>query len=96
MEGSAHITIMDECYHPTQLSLSEKVRDALRGTGALYAVDSSCVYPVNTSGGGSARAGVGAAAGGVTGVLSPEEFRQTQVMFVPVAQALEPYVRAPV
>ncbi|CAM9880264.1 unnamed protein product, partial [Ectocarpus fasciculatus] len=87
MEGSAHITIMDECYHPTQLSLSEKVRDTLRGTGALYAVDSSCVYPVNTSGGGGARAGVGAAAGGVTGVLSPEEFRQTQNDCLPAVLA---------
>ncbi|CBJ27998.1 hypothetical protein Esi_0089_0025 [Ectocarpus siliculosus] len=87
MEGSAHITIMDECYHPTQLSLSEKVRDALRGTGALYAVDSSCVYPVNTSGGGGTRAGVGAATGGVTGVLSPEEFRQTQDGCLPAVLA---------
>ncbi|CAM9202113.1 unnamed protein product [Ectocarpus sp. 13 AM-2016] len=87
MEGSAHITIMDECYHPTQLSLSEKARDALRGTGALYAVDSSCVYPVNTSGGGGARAGVSAATGGVTGVLSPDEFRQTQDGCLPAVLA---------
>ncbi|CAM9606204.1 unnamed protein product [Ectocarpus sp. 4 AP-2014] len=87
MEGSAHITIMDECYHPTQLSLSEKARDALRGTGALYAVDSSCVCPVNTSGGGGARAGVCAATDGVTGVLSPEEFRQTQDGCLPTVLA---------
>ncbi|CAN0484836.1 unnamed protein product [Ectocarpus sp. 12 AP-2014] len=87
MEGSAHITIMDECYHPTQLSLSKKARDALRGTGALYAVDSSCVYPVNTSGGGGARAGVSAATGGVTSVLSPDEFRQNQDGCLPAVLA---------
>lgn len=74
---------MDECYHPRQLVLSEKVKDALRGTGgALYAVDSSCVYPVNTNGGGAVggQAGAGAGAGGAAKILSPEEFRRAQVL----------------
>lgn len=80
-EGTVEITIMDECYHPRQLLLSERVKDALRGTGALYAVDSSCVYPVNTNGGGAAggQAGAGASTGGAAAVLSPEEFRRAQV-----------------
>lgn len=81
-EGSVEITIMDECYHPRQLLLSGKVKEALRGTGALYAVDSSCVYPVNTSGGGvvGGQTGAGAGAGGATTILSPEEFRRSQVI----------------
>lgn len=83
-EGSVEITIMDECYHPRQLLLSDKVKDVLRGTGALYAVDSSCVYPVNTNGGGAAGgqagAGAGAGAGGTTKILTPEEFRRSQVL----------------
>ncbi|CAN0173785.1 unnamed protein product, partial [Hapterophycus canaliculatus] len=66
MEGSARIVIMDESYHPRQLSLSKKVKDALRGTAALYAVDSSSVYAVNTSGGAANK------------IMSPEEFRQAQ------------------
>lgn len=80
-EGSVEITIMDEVYHPRQLLLSEKVKDALRGTGALYAVDSSCVYPVNTNGGGvvGGQAGASAGAGGATTTLTPEEFRRVQV-----------------
>lgn len=81
-EESVEITIMDECYHPRQLLLSEKVKDALRGTGALYAVDSSCVYPVNTNGGGAVggQAGAGAGAGDATKILTPEEFRRAQVL----------------
>lgn len=82
-EGSVHITVMDECYHPRQLSLSDKVKDALRGTGALYAMDSSCVYPVNTSGGGG-RPGAGVGERGANEVLSPEEFRQAQVNLCPL------------
>lgn len=66
-EGSVRIAIMDESYHPRQLSLSKKVKDALRGTAALYAVDSSSVYPVNMSGGAANK------------ITSPEEFRRAQV-----------------
>lgn len=89
-DGSVEITIMDECYHPRQLLLSEKVKDALRGTGALYAVDSSCVYPVNTNGGGAVggQAGAGAGAGGAANILSPEEFRRAQVLLALRARAI--------
>lgn len=66
-EGSVRIVIMDESYHPRQLSLSKKVKDALRGTAALYAVDSSSVFAVNTG-------------GGANKTLSPEEFRHAQVL----------------
>jgi len=83
-EGRVCVTIMDECYHPRQLLLAEKVKDALGGKGALYGVDSSCVYPVNTNGGGAggAQARSGAVAGNAAKNLSPEEFRQAQVICV--------------
>eukprot|EP00752_Nemacystus_decipiens_P011208 g9960.t1 len=86
-EGSVEITIMDECYHPRQLLLSEKVKDALRGTGALYAMDSSCVYPVNTNGGGAVGGQAGASAGGAAMVLTPQEFRRAQEGLLPAVLA---------
>ncbi|CAM9280650.1 unnamed protein product [Scytosiphon promiscuus] len=82
-EGSVRVVIMDESYHPRQLSLSKKVKDALRGTAALYAVDSSSVYAVNTGGGGNK-------------IMSPEEFRRAQEECLPIVlDELTPRPRLP-
>lgn len=73
-EGSVHVAIADESYHPQQLLLMEAAKEALRGV-ALYTVDSSCVCPVSTYRGGRAAA----AATGPADFTSPEDFRQAQV-----------------
>lgn len=73
-EGSVHVAIADESYHPQQLLLMERVKEALGGV-ALYTVESSCVCPVNTYRGGRAAA----AATGPGDFSSLADFRQAQV-----------------
>lgn len=83
--GSVHVAIADESYHPQQLLMMERVKEALRGV-ALYTVDSSCVCPVNTYRGGRAavagQVATAAAASTAPGDFSSrKDFRRAQVSF---------------
>ena len=80
-EGRVHLAIADESYHPRQLWLAERAKEALVGV-AFYTVDASCVCPVNTFRGGRGTAPMTPPAVTTTGaskVFSREEFRKVQV-----------------
>lgn len=75
LEGNVHVAITDEQYHPRQLLLLERAKEALPGV-ALYGVDSSCVRPVNTYRGGRA---VSATGKRNVDASSAKDFRLAQV-----------------
>lgn len=74
-EGTVHVAITDESYHPRQLWLAEKAGLTLPGV-ALYAVDSSCICSVNNFKGTKPAV---ATQPSTTKVSSQEEFREAQV-----------------